>query len=354
MHILTIVGARPQFVKAAVVSRAIEAYNRDAGARLITETIVHTGQHYDYNMSDVFFDEMEIPKPAVNLSIGSGKHGEMTGAMLAAIEREMIDRKPDITLVYGDTNSTMAGALAAAKLHIPVAHVEAGLRSFNRTMPEEINRVVTDHVSSILFCPSDASAKQLAAEGVTSGVHVVGDVMYDAALHYGGKAAVVKPEAPFALCTIHRAENTDDLGRLGGILEGLAKSPVQVILALHPRTKAVAEKSGVKWPANVRVCEPFSYFNMLGYLKACSFVITDSGGLQKEAYFFGRKCITVRNETEWTELVESGANRLAGTDPERIISAMGWAMNDSAAVPDSIYGNGKAGEKIVDIIKDFK
>lgn len=350
MQILTIVGARPQFVKAAVVSRAIGAYNSKAGVDTVKETIIHTGQHYDYNMSDVFFDEMEIPRPAVNLSVGSGNHGEMTGSMLAAIEREMIERKPDITLVYGDTNSTMAGALAAVKLHIPVAHVEAGLRSFNRAMPEEINRVVTDHVSTILFCPSDSSASQLAREGITSGVHVVGDVMYDAVIHYGEKAAVIKVDSPFALCTIHRAENTDDMTRFNGILEGLSRSPVQIFLALHPRTRAVVEKNGVKWPSNVIVHEPFSYFNMLGYLKACSFVITDSGGLQKEAYFFGKKCVTVRDETEWTELVEAGANRVAGTEPDRIAEAIEWAANGGLGSRGQIYGKGNAGELIVNTL----
>lgn len=337
-------------MKAAVVSRAIAAYNARAGSVRLTEAILHTGQHYDHNMSGVFFAEMEIPEPAVNLSIGSGLHGETTGAMIAGIEREIIGRKPDIVLVYGDTNSTMAGALAAAKLNVPVAHVEAGLRSFNRRMPEEINRVVTDHVASILLCPSKNSAEQLAREGVTEGVHVTGDVMYDAIVHYRKKAEPVKIDGPFALCTIHRAENTDDPERLAAIFAGLATCPIKIILPLHPRTRGMIERTGIALPENVDGCEPFSYLATLSHLASCSFVITDSGGLQKEAYFSGRKCVTLRDETEWTELVDAGANVLAGADPDRMASAMRWALSKSAPVFKPVYGDGNAGGKIVEIL----
>src|SRR5215813_5455782 len=244
LKIMTVVGARPQFVKAAVVSRAIVEHNRVAPARHIIEQIVHTGQHYDYMMSQAFFDEMAIPRPVVNLEVGSGPHGAMLGAMLARLEQEILTRRPDWVLVYGDTNSTLAGALAAAKLHVPVAHVEAGLRSFNKRMPEEINRVLTDHVSDYLFCPSTQAEQQLSCEGITKGVYVVGDVMYDAALYYAKRAIPSSQRGLYAIATLHRAENTDDPRRLRQILAALEQAPLPVLFPLHPRTQKVLTQEG--------------------------------------------------------------------------------------------------------------
>ncbi len=350
LHVLTVVGARPQFVKAAVLSRAILA----AAARgaPIRESLVHTGQHYDHDMSRVFFEEMEIPAPCVDLGLGGGSHGAATGRMLEALEREIVQRRPDVVMVYGDTNSTLAGALAAAKLHVPVAHVEAGLRSFNRRMPEEINRVVTDHVSSLLFCSSDAARVQLAREGITAGVHVTGDVMIDALRHYRERAVRPDLPRPFALCTIHRQENTDDPARLRALLDGLACCPIPVLLPLHPRTRQAIERIGLRLDGSLRPCEPLSYFRMLGALDACAFVATDSGGLQKEAYAFGKKCLTLRAETEWTELVEAGANRVVGTEPEHLAPGLLWAREPMPpATP--IYGDGHAAAAILDILATF-
>lgn len=348
LKILTVVGARPQFVKAAAVSRALAVHNA-RGGRPISEEIVHTGQHYDQGMSQVFFDEMEIPEPVVNLEIGGGTHGAATGAMLAGVEREILTRRPDRVLVYGDTNSTLAGALAAAKLRVPVAHVEAGLRSFNRQMPEEINRIVADHVSDLFFCPSEVSKIQLAREGITHGVHVVGDVMVDAVLHYRRKAVPPVAKDPFILATLHRAENTDDTGRLEAILRALGEAPLQVILPLHPRTREAMQRAGITVGGALRIIEPLTYFAMLGHLEACRFVITDSGGLQKEAYVLGKRCITLRDETEWTELVEIQANRLVGADPVKIRAAFDWA-DQSLPERELIYGDGRAGERIVELL----
>ncbi len=347
LKILTIVGARPQFIKAAVVSRAIAEHNRQHPAAIIQEQIVHTGQHYDHMMSQTFFDELEIPAPEINLAVGSGSHGEVTGAMLAGIEKEIIARRPDWVLVYGDTNSTLAGALAATKLHVLVAHVEAGLRSFNRKMPEEINRLLTDHAADCLFCPSDRAKALLAQEGITREVYVVGDVMYDAALYYREKAIVPDRAGAYALASLHRAENTDDLVRLRNILSAMSNSPVPVILPLHPRTRSVLENENVEVNGKVELMEPLSYLSMLGHLQNCAFVITDSGGLQKEAYFFGKKCLTVREETEWTELVECGANRVVGADRSAICTGFSWAMEPLSDTP-KLYGSGDAGKRIVD------
>jgi UDP-GlcNAc3NAcA epimerase len=349
LKLLTVVGARPQFVKAAVVSRAVAAHNdqvQSPGVR-IEEEILHTGQHYDPAMSEVFFREMEIPRPAVNLNVGSGGHGATTGAMLAGIEREIIARRPDWVLVYGDTNSTLAGALAAAKLHVPVAHVEAGLRSFNRRMPEEINRVVVDHVAAALFCPSETPRANLAAEGITAGVHVIGDVMVDAVLYYRPRAIHPDISGPFALSTLHRAENTDDPKRLRAILAALADAPLPVVLPLHPRTRKLLDEQRIVVGPSIMLRDPLSYFAMLGMLDRCSFVVTDSGGLQKEAYFSGKRCITVRDETEWTELVACGANRVVGADPAAIRDAFTWA-SDPLSDTRELYGRGDAGPKIVE------
>ncbi|MGC9329252.1 MAG: non-hydrolyzing UDP-N-acetylglucosamine 2-epimerase [Candidatus Hinthialibacter sp.] len=341
--LLTILGARPQFIKAAVVSRYIRTCDH------INEIIVHTGQHYDHNMSQVFFDSMEIPEPHYHLGVKQPTHGAQTGRMLEAIEQVLIQEKPDWTLVYGDTNSTLAGALAAGKLHIPVAHVEAGLRSFNKRMPEEMNRVLTDHISDILFCPSNASKNQLQNEGITQGVHVIGDVMFDAFLHYKNKAIAPEIDYPFALATIHRAENTDDPNRLHTILNGFKQSPVPILFPVHPRTKKQIDQMGFHANENIMMIEPLSYFHLLGYLLRCSFVITDSGGLQKEAYFAGKRCITARNETEWTELIDSDANQLGGDLSNGVQDLYAWAMKPLSH-EKNIYGDGNAAQRCVEIL----
>ncbi|MGB3969202.1 MAG: UDP-N-acetylglucosamine 2-epimerase (non-hydrolyzing) [Planctomycetota bacterium] len=348
LHVLTVVGARPQFVKAAVVSRAIQ--RAAAQGAPIRESLVHTGQHHDHGMSAVFFAEMEIPDPVVDLGIAGGGHGAMTGRMLEALETQLVERRPDVVLVYGDTNSTLAAALAAAKLHVPVAHVESGLRSFNRRMPEEVNRVLTDHVSALLFCPSPAPVAQLAREGITHGVHVTGDVMIDAVLHYRSKAVRPARSGPFALATLHRAENTDDPARLRAIVGALAAAPLPVLLPLHPRTRKVLAATGIAARGALELVDPLSYFQMLGCLDACAFVATDSGGLQKEAWAFGKKCLTLRDETEWTELVEMGANRLVGADPERIRAGIAWALQPLGRTA-AAYGEGRAGERIVELLR---
>jgi len=350
LRLLTVVGTRPQFVKAAAVSRAIAMHNRQAASMIVEEEIVHTGQHYDPMMSQVFFDEMSIPRPVVNLRVGPrATPGEATAAMLTGIEKELFDRKPDCVLVYGDTNSTLAGALAAAKLRVPVIHMEAGLRSWNRQMPEEINRVLVDHMASVLCCPSEQARANLAGEGITAGVHVVGDVMYDAVLHHRRKAIMPNIAGPFGLCTLHRAENTGEPQRLRNIFEALEASPVPVLLPLHPRTRTTIEREGIVPPDRVQLMEPASYLAMLGYLERCRFVVTDSGGVQKEAYFLGKRCITVRDETEWTELVACGANRLAGADAPVIRRAFSWAMQPLRSTRQ-FYGHGDAGRRMVDVL----
>lgn len=350
MKILTVLGARPQFIKAAVVSRCIRKSNLP-----IQEEIIHTGQHYDYGMSQVFFDEMDIPAPTVNLHIGSGSHGASTGEMLKGIEAEILSRKPDYVLVYGDTNSTLAGALAAAKLNIPVGHIEAGERSYNRNMPEEINRVLTDHVSSQWFCCSEKSRKCLAREGIVENVFTVGDVMYDAFLAYFPKATWPKSLAmlpSFALATLHRAQNTDDPVRLKSIFDSLASISDEIVLPLHPRTLKIIRANAITLGANIHLIEPVSYFEMLGLLKECSYVLTDSGGLQKEAYYANKKCVILRDETEWTELIEAGMNRISGVKKENILSAAVWAK-EARQVPKNLYGDGQAGKKIVCLLDDF-
>ena len=311
-RVLTILGARPQFIKAAPVSRAFA----EAG---IEEAIVHTGQHHDQGMSDIFFEELEIPKPAHHLGIHGGGHGAMTGAMLQALEPLMESEKPDWVVVYGDTNSTLAGALAASKLHIPVAHVEAGLRSFNRRMPEEQNRIVADHLADLLFTPTDTATARLREEGIpTERIHQVGDVMYDAALYYG-RLADERSEVlarhglasgHYTLATVHRAENTDDPERLRAIMEGLdevARETMPVVLPLHPRTRAAMEREEIQ-PNAIRMIEPVGYLDMVALERHAAVIATDSGGVQKEAYFHGVPCVTLRDETEWVELVEAGWN----------------------------------------------
>jgi UDP-GlcNAc3NAcA epimerase len=347
--ILTVVGARPQFIKAAVVSRALLENSLDT-----QEILVHTGQHYDNNMSDIFFDELTIPRPKHHLGIGGGTHGQNTGRMLEKLEALMQQEKPSWVLVYGDTDSTLAGALAAAKLHIPVAHVEAGLRSFNRRMPEEINRVVTDHVSSVLFAPTGVSLNNLVREGVASNkVEVVGDVMFDAALFYRERAkrpisipSELLTSKKFILCTVHRAENTDSLNRMKKILSGLASATLPIILPIHPRTKMRLKEMGLEFPSNVHVVDPVSYLEMVWLEINCQMVITDSGGVQKEAYFHARPCITMRDETEWTELVDLGVNLLVGVDENRISEALTKDLSQLNFKNNHIYGDGNAGQKI--------
>ena len=357
MKIITVIGARPQFVKAAVISRLLVKEDN------IQEIIVHTGQHYDENMSDVFFEEMDIPKPNYNLAINSLTHGAMTGQMLAKIENILISEKPNMVLVYGDTNSTLAGALAAKKIHIPVTHVEAGLRSFNMQMPEEINRILTDRISDFLFCPTEEAVSNLEKEGysnISAKIILSGDVMQDAAIFYSQKARKPNVELPntFSLCTLHRAENTDDPTILNNVfcaLEDLSKKDSTIVIPLHPRTKA--KLNGLHYDfsnSTIHFIDPVGYLEMIWLLKSCSCVLTDSGGLQKEAYFFRKKCITLRNETEWVELVAHDFNYLAGTDYNEILKTYSLMKEKEPNFDIHLYGNGKAGEAIVSAIKSFK
>jgi UDP-GlcNAc3NAcA epimerase len=361
IKISAIVGARPQFIKAAAVSRAIENFNREKRNTQLVESIIHTGQHYDENMSQVFFDQLKIPRPSVNLEVGSGPHGQQTGQMLEKIEAELLREKPDVVLIYGDTNTTLAGAVAAAKMHIPVAHVEAGLRSFNRRMPEEVNRIVADHLSSLLFCPTETSVKNLLNEGITEGVHQIGDVMYDSVLFNSKLAekssdimARLKVEAgSYCLATIHRAENTDDEERFGNILTGFSKIDGIIILPMHPRTRKTLRNRPCSVDSNLHIIDPVSYLDMLILEKNARCILTDSGGVQKEAYWFGIPCITLRDETEWIELVEAGVNQVVGTDISRIVSAVEQAESFTRRKfeqTSGLYGNGHSTEQIVTIL----
>lgn len=356
MKIVTIVGARPQFVKAAAVSRAIA----ERPDRHIEEVLVHTGQHHDANMSGIFFEELGIPQPRHNLAISGGGHGAMTGRMLEAIEATLLQERPDWVLVYGDTNSTLAGALAAVKLHIPVAHVEAGLRSFNLRMPEEINRILSDRVATLLLCPTATAVANLKDEGLTRGVHNVGDVMYDIALYYGERARqgshvlqqLGLAPGHFALATCHRAENTDDRSRLSGILQALSQlsRDMPVVLPLHPRTRKLIGSYGLAdWLASLTVTEPLPFLDMVALEQAARLILTDSGGVQKEAFFYGVPCITMRDETEWTETVELGRNRLAGADAGKIAEAIAETMQiRNAATVSHPYGRGRAAQEVLD------
>ena len=356
IKVVTIVGARPQFIKAALVSRAIRTQES------ISEILAHTGQHFDANMSDIFFDELDIPKPRYNLGIGGGTHGQNTGRMVEAIETLLLQEKPDWVLVYGDTDSTLAGALSAAKLHIPVAHVEAGLRSFNRRMPEEINRILTDHASDLLLTPTDLASRNLAAEGIGGEkVKQVGDVMFDVALHYGHKAAAqsdvmdrlkLSPRG-YILATVHRQENTDNVQRLGAILAGFSGAQTPVIWPLHPRTRKRIEGFGLQLPSSVRSIDPLGYLDMVMLEKNAALIATDSGGVQKEAYFHRVPCITLRDETEWMETVEMGWNQLVGTDEVRIRKAIQQPPTplSHGATP---YGTGDASQGIVKAIKSHR
>ena len=356
MKVVTIVGARPQFVKAAAVSRVLKSHAS------IDEIILHTGQHYDDSMSEVFFREMEIPKPFINLEIKSSLHGEMTAQMLTGIEKVLIDKRPDAVLVYGDTNSTLAGALAAAKLQIKLVHVEAGLRSFNMAMPEEINRILTDRISNLLCCPTDQAMMNLNNEGfdkLNLNVVKTGDVMQDAAIYYSQKSTenstILKQLAldRFVLCTLHRQENTNDKLRLRNIVQAINEinAVVPVVLPLHPRTKKILAEEGLL-PECI-IIDPVGYFDMIELIKNSSLVMTDSGGLQKEAYFFSRFCITLRDETEWTELVENGFNYLVGADREKIVTIALKYLDQKLTSNIDLYGKGYASENIVNAILKY-
>ena len=358
MKIISVIGARPQFIKAAIVSKKF----REVGLK---EILVHTGQHYDFNMSDIFFKELNLPEPDYYLGIGSGLHGEQTGKMLVELEKVYIKEKPDLVIVYGDTNSTLAGALAASKLHIPVAHVEAGLRSFNKQMPEEINRVLTDHVSDLLFTPTKIAVENLHKEGITENIYNVGDVMFDVALESIKKVNENEildnynlQRKNFILTTIHRAENTDNIENLKniwGALNELAQKGHKIFFPVHPRTRKALEKFGLleQKNENLLVVEPVSYFEMLALEKNAKVIITDSGGVQKEGYFWGTPCVIPRNETEWVELIEIGFNILTGADRNSIINAVKTieSRNIGDNIPKDLYGSGNASEKIVNVIE---
>ena len=363
MRFVSVVGARPQFIKAAALGVELRRRHEDL--------LVHTGQHYDDNMSDVFFEELSIPAPWRHLGVGSGPHGKQTGAMLERIEQVLEEVRPDAVVVYGDTNSTMAGALAAVKLHVPVAHVEAGLRSFNRRMPEEINRVVTDHVSRWLFVPSPVSARQLAAEGVVEGVYDVGDIMVDTMRLFAPlaqqRSRILKrlrlQPREYGVATVHRAGNTDDPQRLRSVLTALGQLPYPVILPLHPRTRAAVGRHGLEellgapeslagGPCAHRLVaiEPVGYLDMLQLQQHAAAVLTDSGGVQKEAYYLGVPCVTLREETEWVETVECGWNRLAGVDPRKIAAAVRHYQDGWPGERPPLYGDGHSAARIAEIL----
>ncbi len=355
MKIVTILGARPQFIKAGSVSREISKHDT------IQEIIIHTGQHYDSNMSDIFFDEMKIPKPDYFLGIGGKTHGAMTGQMIEKIEEIVVKEQPDWVLVYGDTNSTLAGAIVTSKLHIKLAHIEAGLRSFNMKMPEEVNRILTDRVSNLLLCPTNTAVHNLKKEGydnINCKVVNSGDVMQDGALFY--KKLAVKPKIEvkenFILSTIHRAENTNDVHRLRSIFEALeiiAKES-QVILPLHPRTKKVLKENNIDLSTNITVINPIGYLEMVWLINNCKLVMTDSGGLQKEAFFFKKPCVTLRDETEWAELVENNANILVGADKEAILNGYQVMKNANIDFSLNLFGGGKASENIINEIINYE
>jgi UDP-GlcNAc3NAcA epimerase len=360
MKIVTIIGARPQFIKAAAVSREIRQHNESSDNH-VREVIIHTGQHFDKNMSDIFFTELDIPKPDYNLEIANLSHGAMTGRMLEAIEAVLQEQQPNLVLIYGDTNSTLAGALAASKMHIPVSHVESGLRSFNMSMPEEINRILSDRISNYLFCPTQTAVDNLNDEGITDGVYNVGDVMYDVTLYYTERAKEqvdlnqwgVK-EGQYALCTIHRAENTDNTSRLESILEALREiaTEVPVIFPIHPRTRQLLRNIDREdWLHGITILEPLPYLEMLRLEMSAKAILTDSGGIQKEAFFHRVPCITMRDETEWVETLSMSWNTITGADKAKILSAFYDAglphKNPSDNMP---YGKGDSAIHILETI----
>ncbi len=347
IKIVTIIGARPQFIKAATLSRVVR--DRDD----IKEIIIHTGQHYDINMSQIFFKELDIPAPDINLEVGSGLHGKQTGKMLEGIEEALIGNPPDWVLVYGDTNSTLAGALAAAKLNIPVAHVEAGLRSFNRTMPEEINRITTDHISELLFAPTLHAMELLDKEGLLGRAILSGDVMFDSILYYKVIARqkfsvnqlIDADPGKYYLATIHRQENTDNYKNLQSIFLAFSELDLPVIVPLHPRTLKMMDE--VSYRSNVKIISPVGYLEMITLLDNCYKVLTDSGGLQKEAYFLQKPCVTLRDETEWIETLEDGWNFIAGADKQKILDKINLPQT---GIQKNFFGDGKAAEKIVEFL----
>lgn len=369
MKLLSIVGARPQFVKAAMVSVAIRQHNtRDASSHRIRHSLVHTGQHYEHKLSGVFFDQLPLPKPDHFLAVGSGTHAVQTAAMLERIESVLLSEEPDVVVVYGDTNSTVAGALAAVKLHIPVAHVEAGLRSFNRRMPEEINRVATDHLSDLLLCPTPISVQNLKREGITRGVDIVGDVMLDAVEYSRPLAARrakflpklgVRPDQ-YILATIHRAENTDEPERLAQIVETLVSLGHPIVFPMHPRLRDRLKNSGeyramrraLEKAPKLIILDPVSYLEMILLEDNARLILTDSGGVQKEAYFLGVPCLTLRDETEWTETLANNWNRVVGTSPAKIRNLVGSIWSRNGAGPRGprdlkVFGSGRASHRIV-------
>lgn len=357
MKVVTIVGARPQFVKAAALSRVIRKYH--------TEILVHTGQHYDNNMSDIFFEELHIPKPDYNLGVGSGSHAKQTGDMMIGIEKILLDEKPDYILLYGDTNSTLAGALAACKIHIPIIHIEAGLRSYNIQMPEELNRILTDRISKLLFCPTDTAVENLKKEGITKGVYNVGDVMCDAVLYYSHiieekgrdyfferleKLTNHSNPEKWYLATIHRAENTDSIDKIREILEAFETFDYPVIFPVHPRTRSmVMNIMQEKQYQNIIPTQPVGYIDMLFFTKHAIKVVTDSGGLQKEAYILDTPCVTVRNQTEWVETLRGNHNILCKPEKKEIIEKVYHTSIDREC-REKYYGDGHASEKIADLI----
>lgn len=348
MKIISIVGARPQFIKCAPLSRELRKVHQ--------EILVHTGQHYDHDMSDIFFEELNIPKPDYNLGVGSGNQGEQTGKMLTEIEKVLIKEKPDLMLVYGDTNSTLAGALAAVKLRIRIAHVEAGLRSFDRSMPEEINRVLTDHISDILFCPTQTAVDNLGKEGITRGVHLVGDVMLDA-LEYNKNVAEKKSNiieklglerGKYLVITIHRPSNTDSHENMSNIIKALHEIREAVVFPVHPRTRKYMHKYSLDIPANIRLIEPLGYLDMLKLMAGARKILTDSGGMQKEAYILKIPCIMLRKNTEWIETLEGGWNVLVGANRDKIINAVQRLAPDGDQ--KEIFGISGASERILEVI----
>jgi len=359
MKVLTVVGARPQFIKASAVSKAIGEFNQHEGREHIKEVLVHTGQHYDYEMSKVFFEELDLREPDYYLSVGSGPHGWQTGEMLKRVEEVLLKEKPDLVMVYGDTNSTLAGALAAAKLHIPVAHVEAGLRSFNKRMPEEVNRVLTDHISTYLFCPTRTAVENLSREGIKEGVYLVGDVMCDVLLsnieRVRKKSKILEvlgiESGRYLLATIHRAENVDNPCNLKSIIEAFSLLEETIIFPVHPRTQKALSELGICVNSNIRVINPVGYLDMLNLEKNARLILTDSGGVQKEAYILGVPCITLREETEWVETVEAGWNCLVGVEPIRIKESI-KALSPSSSSRVSIFGNGQSAREIVCVLAD--
>ena len=352
MHVMTVIGARPQFIKAAPVCFAL----RDAGIR---ETLVHTGQHYDEGMSEIFFRELGIPTPNVNLGVGSDSHGKQTAAMLEGIDALLLRERPDIMVVYGDTNSTLAGALAARKLDVPLAHIEAGLRSFNRSMPEETNRVLTDHCSTLLFCPTEQAVAHLAKENITEGVHRVGDTMFDAVRLFTARAEQqsrvlsdlgLAPKA-YYLATVHRPYTTDDPERLAATMEAFGRLDRPVVFPAHPRTLSRLRAGNISLAANVKLIDPVGYFDMLVLQKNAWLIVTDSGGVQKEACFVETPCVTIRPETEWTETVVSGWNRLAWGDVDVILAVVAHQQRHVPATRLVAYGDGFAAQKIAGILR---